>query len=278
MQAWPRGVAMASRRHRFERLLAAMALAGAVLLWPGAGQAAARADPRPPLMVDLEVGLAGLMSLTELEFQKMSEALQQVAMSDVAASAQWERIEPLLRWVRDRNMPALVWFALPDGSYWSVDGGKAEGNLSRRDYFPRVLAGQLILGELVVSYATGRSSGIVAVPVRRDGETVGVLGASVFLDAFSEELRSRLGLRPPLIFFALDSEPLLALDWMSEVFENPKQLGSPSLARAVNQMLAGEEGRVRYEYQGRQRVVLYRKSKVLPWWFALGVLRDDGGR
>ncbi len=87
MQAWPRGVAMASRRHRFERLLAAMALAGAVLLWPGAGQAAARADPRPPLMVDLEVGLAGLMSLTELEFQKMSEALQQVAMSDVAASA-----------------------------------------------------------------------------------------------------------------------------------------------------------------------------------------------
>ena len=161
---------------------------------------------------------------------------------------------------------------------WSVDGGKAEGNLSRRDYFPRVLAGQLILGELVVSYATGRSSGIVAVPVRRDGETVGVLGASVFLDAFSEELRSRLGLRPPLIFFALDSEPLLALDWMSEVFENPKQLGSPSLERAVNQMLAGEEGRVRYEYQGRQRVVLYRKSKVLPWWFALGVLRDDGGR
>src|SRR5690606_13200558 len=184
--------------------------------------------------------------------------------TDEARSGDWERVREPLGAVERLNVRALLWFALPDGSYWTVPGGIANGNLADRPYWPRLMAGQTVLGDLVASRATGRSSAIVAVPVRgTDGDIVGVLGSSVYLDSLSACIREEIDLQPDQIFFSIDATPIGALqDDPEQIFLHPYELDEPELEDAIHEMLARDEGVVNYRFRGRRRTVLYRRSDV----------------
>jgi hypothetical protein len=250
----------------------------AMALSAGQAVAAPPSTAEKQLRVDAHVGLEGLVATTELYFGRVAEALQVAASTDVARTARWEVVEPLLASIKARSIPALFWFALPDGSYWSAGQGKASGNLADRSYFPAVLAGEVVLGSLVYSKATGRASGIVAVPVVRAGAVVGVLGASVFLEQLTELIGAQLKIEPPLLFFAVDATPLIALEWKTDfILEDPTRLGSGSLARAVGQMLAAEAGSISFHFRNRQRSLYFRRSERLGWWFAFGVVHGGAG-
>jgi hypothetical protein len=134
-----------------------------------------------------------------------------------------------------------------------------------------------VIGDLVVSRSTNRNTAIVAVPVRSHGNTVvGVLGGSVHLDRLGEVVRQEMGgLGEDLLFFAIDSTPRGAIHSdPAMVFTEPMRLGDEGMRKAFTEMLANSEGAVTYTFRGRQRTVLYRKSPVTGWWYALGVLRD----
>ena len=173
-------------------------------------------------------------------------------------------------------MAGLYWFAVPNGSYWSVDQGQAAGNLSSRTYWPRLMAGQVVIGDLVASKATGKSSAIVAVPVRDEGGTVvAVLGASIYLDSLSLLLKREIDLQPNMIFFSVDATPIGALqDDPEQIFLDPYALGEPELEAAIREMLTGSEGVVNYSFRGKRRTVLYLKSQVSGWWYAFGRVWD----
>jgi hypothetical protein len=172
-------------------------------------------------------------------------------------------------------VPAVLWFAEPGGAYWTVPQGRAAGNLSDRSYFPRLLRGETVVGALVVSRSTSRNTAVVAVPVRRDGRVIGALGASVHLDSLGTMIRHEMGgLGPELRFFAIDSTPLGAIHSDSSlIFTDPLQIGDEGMRRAFTEMLSRSEGEVSYEFQGRRRTILYRKSPVSGWWYGFGALR-----
>jgi methyl-accepting chemotaxis protein len=172
------------------------------------------------------------------------------------------------------NVSALNWFALPDGSYWSVQEGKASGNLTDRAYFPRLLAGKTVIGDLVVSKATSQNVMIVAVPIlREDGWVIGVLGSSVYLEPLSERIRQEMDLSGNVIFYSFDATPLLAMVYdPGLIFVEPKELGE-EVERAFAEMLSHEEGAVTYTFRDKQRTVLYRKSSLTGWWYAFGVVQ-----
>ena len=230
--------------------------------------------PTEPQSFNVEgrVALASLMALSDGHLQQIVAQFEVLASTNAARSADWEQIRPTLDVVARSNVPALMWFALPDGSYWSVPGGHAAGNLSDRSYWPRLTAGHSVVGDLVASKATGKSSAIVAVPVRSaDGTIVGFFGSSVYLDSLSLILKRELDLQPDQIFFSIDATPIGALqNDPSEIFLDPYALGEPELERAITEMLAGSEGVVMYHYRGKLRTVLYRKSAVSGWWYAFG--------
>jgi hypothetical protein len=254
------------------RAIQVSALTLAAVLSSGAARAEQRQPAAAsPFQVNANVGLSSLMSIADGHIRKMADSLQVLALSDQARSANWATIERLLADAGKMNVAALNWFALPDGSYWSVQSGRVKGNLSTRSYFQKVLAGQTIMGDLLVSKATGKSVAIVAVPVKgRDGKIAGVLGASIYLDRLSERIRNEMSLPPNLIFYSFDAEPLLALVWdPGLIFTNPKQLG-PEVDRAFTEMLTRNEGVVTYTFRDQVRTVAYRKSPVTAWWYALG--------
>lgn len=261
------------------RALGALFLAASIAAPGGASGAAGRERPAQAATfpVDAHVALSCFITIGEGHLKKMADSLQVLALSDQARSADWKRIEEPLRELGTLNATALNWFALPDGSYWSAQNGREEGNLSTRAYFPKVLAGNTVLGDLVVSTATNKSVAIVAVPVRgAGGAVVGVLGASIYLDLLSERIREQMQLEENLITYAFDAVPILALDWDPKlIFTTPKELG-PEIDRAFAEMLSKTEGTVRYSFRGRQRTVVFRKSELLNWWFAVG--RVNGPR
>ena len=252
------------------RVLSVFALA--VLLGCGDG------GPTEPqdFVIEGRVGLAALMALSDGHLQRIVGHFEILANSEDAASADWERIRAPLAAVAQRNIPALMWFALPDGSYWSVQDGKAGGNLSDRKYWPRLMAGQTIIGDLVASKATGKSSAIVAVPVRSaNGAIVGVLGSSVYLDSLSAIIKREIDLQPDQIFFSIDATPIGALqEDPLQIFLDPFALNEPELEQAIREMLNRDEGVVNYHFRGKSRTVLYRKSPVSGWWYAFGHVWD----
>ena len=233
--------------------------------------------PGREVVVSGRVALASLVALSDAYFQKFADTLTLFASSAAARSADWELIRAPLGALAERNVSALVWFALPDGSYWSVQQGQSSGNLSDRDYFPRVLAGDTVIGALVVSKATGKSSAIVAVPVMDDGLVVGVLGASIYLDELSERLDAEMAFEETAIFYSFDATPLLALEWDPQlILVDPFSLG-PEIRAVFEYMLWREEGTVRYRFRHQWRTVIFTRSQVTGWWYAFGEVSGNGG-
>jgi methyl-accepting chemotaxis protein len=231
------------------------------------------ASEKGPITVDGSVALGALVALGDGHLKGIAQHLHMLAGTADARSGDWERIRGPLGAAKDLNDSTLLWFALPDGSYWSVQEGRATGNLSERPYWPRVMAGETVIGDLVVSRATSKSSAIVAVPVRdATGGIVGVLGSSSYLGELSEQIHRELNLQPHQIFYSLNATPVVGLHVDPEtIFLHPFEEGDSQLEAAVREMLSREEGTATYTFRGHQRTVLYRRSPFSGWWYAFGV-------
>lgn len=257
-----------------------VACAGACLVAASFGSAqapsAATRTSAAAFTVDADVALHSFMSLGDMHMRKLADVLTVLAATGAARSANWARVRPVLAAAGAVNVPAVLWFAHPDGGYWTLAQGRVPTSLADRPYFRRVLAGRIVVGDLVVSRSTGRNTAIVAVPVRgRDGAIVGVLGGSVYLDSLSTLIRREMGgLHERLLFFAIDSQPLGALHSDSTlIFTEPMKLGDDAMRSAFAQMLAGSEGVVTYTFRGVRRTLLYHRSRVTGWWYAFGEIQ-----
>lgn len=264
------------------RLAFVVALVGIVFFAVDPVRAAPPADSlatsrTAPFTVDGQVALHSFMALSDGHLQELADMLRLLAATDDARSGTWERIREPLAGVSAMTVPAVLWFAEPKGAYWTLHEGRAAGNLSDRPYFPRVLGGTAVIGDLVVSRSTNRNTAVVAVPVRRDDQgVVGVLGASVHLDSLGAIVRREMGgLEGGFLFFSIDSKPMGAIHSdPSLIFTEPMQLGDEAMRRAFQEILSRTEGTVTYTFRGAPRTMIYRKSPVTGWWYAVGVARD----
>jgi methyl-accepting chemotaxis protein len=228
--------------------------------------------PASPFCLGGDVGLASLMALSDGHLQKLEQTLEIVAGREAARSAEWSQIRPALTALRSLNAPAVLWFALPDGTYWTLDGGLQKNRLADRAYWPKLLAKRNVLGDLVVSKSSRRTTAIVAVPILNGSRLTGMLGASVYLDKFSAQLKREMRLPAGTIFYSFDANALVAINWDPKlIFLRPRSI-SPALDRAFGNMLAHEEGRETYVFRNQSRTVLYRKSAVTGWWYAFGIV------
>jgi len=171
-----------------------------------------------------ETGVSGLTALADSHIKGYVDSLEVLAMTQEVQSGQWEEMEGFLKIVDDAQVGGTVWFALPDGSYYTVELGKTDQNISDRDYFPGLMAGNEVLGPLVLSKSTGKASLVAAVPVVREGKVIGALGASIFLDNLSTRLAAELELANDMVFFATNNEGTVALHSDTELIlkQNPE--------------------------------------------------------
>ena len=178
---------------------------------------------------DGEIGVSAVLALTESRVEGIVNTMQVMALTDEVKSADWDTMKPLLTEFENNSIPLVAWFALPNASYYTVDSGLASGNLSDRAYFPKVMDGETVVGDLVVSKSTGRESMVAVVPVKDGNEVIGALGVSIFLDEFSQSITGSLMLPDDVVFYAVNADNVIALHTnVDMIMKNASEQGALS--------------------------------------------------
>ena len=190
--------------------------------------------------IDAEVGVSAAVALTEARVEGLVSTMGVMALTDEVQSAEWDDMVDILTEFEGSSIPLVAWFVLPNGSYYTVDLGLASGNLSDRAYFPRVMAGEVVVGDLIVSKSTGLKAMVATVPVEDEGEVVGALGVSVFLEELSELTAADLGLSSDMVLYAVNDEGVIALHSDTDmVMGNSSALDVPEQAVSETSTLLG---------------------------------------
>ena len=225
-----------------------------------------------PLQVDAQIALHSLRALTEWRLRDVAGMLSLIAGTPQAKTGDWDTMKGLLASLGDTGILAnAIWFVMPDGYYYTVEAGFTGLNLTDRPYFPGLMAGQSVLGTLVISRSTGKRSVIIAEPILNGTQVIGGVGVSYSVDRLSQEIDEQMQLPAATVFYALDLNGQSALHRdPTLMFEYPSDMGSPSLSSAVVEMLSKDSGTVEYVFRDMHKVVLFERSSVLGWVFALG--------
>lgn len=222
--------------------------------------------------LDAAVTLDAYSTAVESRIGGVLAATRTLAATEEARSGEWARMRVPLS-VLDANVTerAAVWYARPDGSYFTVEKGLTGETLRERAYFPSLMAGRDVAGALVVSKSTGKRSLIVASPVLLAGKVVGAVGVSLDAAKFAASLDRAIRFPPDVVFYALDDQGRTALHRAGDlIFVFPSDVGSPTLSDAVKTMLSKPEGVVHYTYAGSDRTAAFRRSTLTGWVFVLG--------
>ncbi len=235
--------------------------------------AAVRAETADPAFaMDARVTLDAYRAAVEARLDGVLAATRTLAVTEEVRSGQWARMSELLVVLASTvEGQTAVWFALPDGSYFTVDKGATGETLRERAYFPALLAGRDVVGALVVSKSTGQRALIVASPVLVDGKVVGAVGVSMDAAKLAASLDQAIRFPADVIFYALDEQGQTALHRAGElIFVFPSDVGSSTLSDAVKTMLSRREGVVNYRYAGSEKTALFQRSELTGWVFVLG--------
>ena len=206
---------------------------------------------------------------TDTHLKSVLRPLEVLAETTEAQSGEWQTIRPLLAALEEKEPNARTWYARPDGSYYTVVDGLTSSNLKTRSYFPGVPGGKESVGVVVMSYSTGKNVAIIAVPVRNQTAVTGVMGASVYLDTLTDNLRSKVP--EPLVFYAIDTENQFALHSdKAQISRNISTIGaSSSFGRAIGSMRAQSSGTVGYDDAGIQYMARFRSDPLTGWRFVV---------
>jgi hypothetical protein len=168
-------------------------------------------DTGSSVKIDAKVGVSSIAALTEAHVEGLVNTMEVMALTGEVRSCDWETMKGLLSEFENTSIPLVAWFARPDGTYYTVDAGLVDANLADRPYFPTVMSGDVVIGDLVVSKSTSRASMIITVPVEENGKVVGALGASVYLNELSQSITEDLGLPDDVFFAAVNASGTIAL-------------------------------------------------------------------
>jgi ABC-type amino acid transport substrate-binding protein len=210
-----------------------------------------------------------LVAETDGQLKAVLRPLEVMAATTEAQSGEWQNIRPLLATLEEKEPDARMWYALPDGSYYTAVDGLASANLKTRSYFPVVLAGNESVGIVVVSHSTGKNVAVVAVPVRNQRAVTGVVGASVYLDTLTDTLRSKVP--GPFVFYAIDTENQFALHSdKGQISRNTVTIGpETSFGRAIGTIRSQDSGTVEYDDGGVHYLARFRSYPLTGWRFVV---------
>ncbi len=220
------------------------------------------------------IALSAYRGLVEEHIGGVLRSLRIVAACPEAKVGDWERVKPLLiRLSEDLQTDATAWFALPDGSYFVTEvGGVTEQNLKDRSYFPELMAGNEIVGDLVISKSTGHRSVIIATPVDDGGKVVGGIGISLRVRLLSDLVGRYLPMPNDGYFFALDRDTKIVLHRMAErMFKTPSDVGDEALGAEFRRALESDSGTLNYVLQGQRISSRFERSPTLEWYFFLAI-------
>ncbi len=144
-------------------------------------------------------------------------------------------------------------------------------DLSKREYFPRAMAGEAVISEPVFSKSSGNAVFVIAQPIIRDKKVLGLLIATVNLAQFSEQYIDPLKFgNKGYAYMMTDTGVVLAHPTKDNILK--LNLTDYEFGK---EMVAKKQGYETYEWQGAMKQVAYSPVKATGWIVAGGADLED---
>lgn len=130
-------------------------------------------------------------------------------------------------------------------------------NISDRAYFKDAMNGKLAVSDIIISKTSNKPVVAIGQPIQSEGQTVGVLVASVNLDSISAHA-ANLKVGANGYAYMIDRNGTFIYHPKAEMLQtNIKDIDSPELQAMVTKMLVGETGSGFYTYDNVYKYVRY---------------------
>ncbi|WP_432402006.1 methyl-accepting chemotaxis protein [Wukongibacter sp. M2B1] len=169
----------------------------------------------------------------------------------------------------------LIIMAGRDGNYQNSEG--EIGNIKDRSYFTKVMKGESVVSEPVISKSTGVPIIVIAGPVKNDvGQVIGLIGGTVELskvtDIVNAEKFGRTGYsyminREGVVIAHPDKELILEY--------NALENGSDSQRVLTKDMIEGKSDVSYYEFDGNKKIAAYGPMKSTGWSIAVTTYNSE---
>jgi hypothetical protein len=201
----------------------------------------------------------------ETNLESMNTRLEILSKTEAVKSGEWERMKDLIADVQNNDTHSLYWFANMDGSYYTVEKDLTDANLKQRAYFADLELGYSVYGAIVTGYTSGKRSAVAAVPVSRNGEVIGYLGGSKYVEAFDAFVAflSENGLDKSFYVITTEGEEVFRYN-INEKVSNI--LNDMMLANEFGIYPMSENSPLKYQY-------IFGPSPSTGWIYAIGSLK-----
>lgn len=219
-----------------------------------------------------------LAGIADEKFEKWMSEVKFLAAADAAKSMD---LEGFIRYLDDplrketiKHFDAVL-IANTTGACRGNDG--ADVNIGDRDYFAAAMQGKSSISDPVVSKATGKPIVIVAAPVVDDvGKVVGIVGGNIDISSISDMINAeRLG--DSGYGFMLNKEGLMIAhpDQAKVLVNKIQEYESESLVAMGQKMISGETGVDYYDFEGEERIGVYKPLKTTGWPVAMTTAKAE---
>ncbi|MBF0507134.1 MAG: Cache 3/Cache 2 fusion domain-containing protein, partial [Nitrospirae bacterium] len=147
------------------------------------------------------------------------------------------------------------------------------GNLSDRVYFKRVMQGDSVISDPVLSKTTNMPVTVIAVPIKKEGRIIGLMGGTIPLDELAQRVATVKVARTGYAFVIQgDGRTIIHQDSNVAMKANYLREGDdtdPRLRKALSRMVHGEDGVARYIFKNVDKYMGYAPVTGVNW--SLGV-------
>ncbi len=140
-----------------------------------------------------------------------------------------------------------------------------------RDYFKEAMIGQGAISNTVKSRATGHPIFVLAEPVKLNNEIVGVILGAIEMTRFSKEFILPIKIGNEGYAYMTDAAGVMS------AHPNPEAILKFNLNDYAwsKTILAQKNGHMEYEFQGVDKIAVFRTDPSTGWTIVIGASRDD---
>lgn len=251
------------------------------------------------IVVTLMFGLGGLSLLSYYQINKLlllnlERSISSITLSSGAEVSQWlnsrkseielmantpliqsgnqEEIIVYLDNEVQRNKLYEQFFITDTKGYYYLNS-RQTGSVLDRDYFQQVMAtGHTVISDPLYSRGSGNQIIVVAVPIKKEGRVVGLLGGSVKINELSQTIATDKLMADSKAFMIrqdglIISHPREDLIMQYNVLDTKNAL--PELKATGAEMIKGKTGFSRINFLGEEKYIAYTPIKGVNW--SLGI-------
>jgi methyl-accepting chemotaxis protein len=206
-----------------------------------------------------------------------SRVENQIRMAELAAAQEglfemdWTIQQPILiKEVEKSDFLSMAIVYPEDGTTYDYSGIVI--NLGDREYVQKAFKGEPAISEISVARGTGELSMMYAVPMKKDGEIIGVLVARASAD-FLSTATDDMGYGKDGYAFLINSKGTtiahpnrdLVLEQFNPIEAAETEESYKPVARLIEKMLAEQKGVSTYSYEGRNLYCAFAPIKNTDW-------------